>query len=59
MILILWPTLNFGDRSLWLGDMQTDKKENLYVDIAHYTGEFSAEIAEEISSFILDGNYLK
>jgi hypothetical protein len=38
-------------RVLWLGDMQRDRAENLYVDAVHYTGSFSAEIAARIVKF--------
>jgi hypothetical protein len=37
---------------LWLGDLQADKKENLYVDRFHYTAAFSREIAEVVAAFI-------
>jgi hypothetical protein len=33
---------------LWLGDLQLDKHENLYVDSLHYTAAFSNEIAAAI-----------
>ncbi len=36
---------------LWLGDMQQDKHENLYVDAVHYNAPFSQEIAERICAF--------
>jgi hypothetical protein len=34
---------------LWLGDIQLDRQENLYVDTLHYTAAFSKEIAGAIS----------
>lgn len=37
---------------LWLGDLQADKRENLYVDRFHYTARFSGEIAAAIASFV-------
>lgn len=40
-----------GMRVLWLGDLQRNRSENLYVDAVHYTGGFSAEIAERIAAF--------
>jgi hypothetical protein len=37
---------------LWLGDLQSDKREDLYVDRFHYTAKFSSEIAAAIAAFI-------
>jgi len=37
------------ERMLWLGDLQRDKKEPLYVDEWHYTAAFSREIAKQIA----------
>ena len=34
---------------LWLADMQQTKRENLYVDTAHYTAAFSKEIGRTIA----------
>jgi hypothetical protein len=47
-----------GVNVLWLGDMQQDKHENLYVDAVHYNASFSREIAGRICEFMnqrLDG----
>lgn len=41
-----------GADVLWLADMQQDKRENLYVDTAHYTAVFSKEIAARICGFL-------
>lgn len=41
-----------GADVLWLADLQQDKRENLYVDTAHYTGAFSKEIAAQICGFL-------
>ena len=41
-----------GNDVLWLGDMQRDRAENLYVDAVHYTSRFSADIALQISDFL-------
>jgi hypothetical protein len=46
-------TVNFGKDFLWLGDMQEDRKEPLYLDTVHYTADFSAEIAGKIASFVV------
>ncbi|MBS3157723.1 SGNH/GDSL hydrolase family protein [Candidatus Woesearchaeota archaeon] len=39
---------------LWLGDIQINKTENLYVDSAHYTTKFSDEIADEIKEAVME-----
>ena len=41
-----------GPDVLWLGDMQQDRHENLYVDAVHYNAKFSRDIAGEICRFI-------
>jgi hypothetical protein len=46
-------TVNFGKDFLWLGDMQENRKEPLYLDTVHYTADFSAEIAGKIASFVV------
>lgn len=38
---------------LWLADVQRGRREELYVDMVHYTAEFSHEIAERIAERIL------
>ena len=38
---------------LWLGDMQRNRAENLYVDAVHYTGPFSREVATRIADFVI------
>ena len=43
-------------RLLWLGDLQHNKKEPLYVDEAHYTAAFSREIAEQIAKALVSRN---
>jgi hypothetical protein len=40
-----------GSHLLWLGDLQRNRSENLYVDAVHYTGSFSSEIAAQIAAF--------
>lgn len=37
---------------LWLGEMQRDRRENLYVDAVHYTSAFSREIADQIADHL-------
>ncbi|MEK9662214.1 MAG: hypothetical protein VW644_10850, partial [Alphaproteobacteria bacterium] len=37
-----------GANFLWLGDMQRDRRENLYVDSMHYDIAFSQEIADAL-----------
>jgi hypothetical protein len=37
---------------LWLGDLQQDRTDPLYVDRVHYNGQFSQTIAEAIADFI-------
>ena len=46
-------TVSFGKDFLWLGDMQEDRKEPLYLDTVHYTADFSAEIAGRIAGFVV------
>jgi hypothetical protein len=41
-----------GPDVLWLGDIQRNRAENLYVDAVHYTSRFSAEIARLIGHFL-------
>jgi len=45
--------VSFGKDFLWLGDMQEDRKEPLYLDTVHYTADFSAEIAGRIAGFVV------
>lgn len=40
-----------GDDVLWLGEIQTNRRESLYVDAVHYTSAFSNEIARHIAQF--------
>lgn len=49
---------NAGEGFLWLGDMQTDRRENLYVDSCHYTASFNDEIAAEIAKGLQEKNLL-
>lgn len=45
---------------LWLGDIQINKTENLYVDYVHYTPKFSDEIAERIKEVVInDGRFIR
>ena len=37
---------------LWLGDLQVDRTDQLYVDRVHYTGDFSRIIADAIADFV-------
>lgn len=41
-------------KSLWLADIQEFRKENLYVDLVHYSPEFSADIGERIASYLIE-----
>ena len=41
-----------GRDVLWLGDIQRNRAENLYVDAVHYTNAFSADIARLIGRFL-------
>jgi hypothetical protein len=41
-----------GRDVLWLGDIQRNRAENLYVDAVHYTSRFSGEIAGHIARFV-------
>jgi hypothetical protein len=42
-----------GSDVLWLGDIQRNRAENLYVDAVHYTSRFSADIAAHIGRFLI------
>ena len=42
-----------NDRILWLGDMQAERHENLYVDSLHYTAAFTKDIAGEIRNALI------
>lgn len=44
---------NLGANFLWLADIQENLKKSLYVDIDHYSGEFSHIVAKEIYNFII------
>ena len=48
-----------GGNVLYLGDMQSAKKENLYVDVYHYNAEFSSEIADLIVTDLVKKNMLQ
>jgi hypothetical protein len=43
---------------LWLGDIQRDRAENLYVDAVHYTSRFSADIAKQVGRLLIDDGFL-
>jgi hypothetical protein len=43
---------NVGNNFLWLGDMQENLKEPLYVDAVHYSARMSKLIAEQIAGFL-------
>lgn len=45
---------NLGKNFLWLADIQENVKKSLYVDIDHYSGEFSRNVAKEIYNFIVN-----
>jgi GDSL-like Lipase/Acylhydrolase family len=47
-----------GDDFLNLSGIQAEKKENLYVDLAHYTAAFSEDIARHIYSFLVQRKLL-
>jgi len=44
-----YQTGTFGNNFLWLGDMQENLKEPLYVDAIHYSARMSKLIAEHIA----------
>jgi hypothetical protein len=48
-----------GDDFLWLADLQTGRRENLYVDADHYTPAFSGEIASEIARHVVGRGILR
>jgi hypothetical protein len=43
---------SFGDGFVFMADIAEDKDRNRYVDANHYNGEFSADIATHILSFL-------
>ncbi len=45
---------SMGDDFLWLGDMQQNLKEPVYVDAFHYNGKMSKLIAERIGTTVLE-----
>lgn len=47
-----------GGDLLWLGDLQRNRDENLYVDAVHYTSGFSGEIAQHIGRFLTSDGIL-
>ena len=49
---------NLGRDVLWLGDIQRNRAENLYVDAVHYTNRFSSDIAERINRFLMEERLL-
>jgi hypothetical protein len=46
------PALRARTGVVWLGDMQAGRRENLYVDSAHYDAKFSADIARAIAPHV-------
>ncbi len=46
--------LDLGTNFLWLGEMQREWKEPLYVDVGHYTSEMSRRIAARIATALAD-----
>jgi len=48
----------FGDKFLWLADMQENLKEPLYVDAVHYSAKMSKLIADQISIALSEKNIL-
>ena len=42
-----------GDNFWWLADIQEKIEKPLYVDIVHYTGEFSGIIAENLADRLI------
>jgi len=44
-----------GSNFLWLGDLQREERQPLYVDRLHYTGAFSRRIAEAIAARLAAG----
>ncbi len=46
---------NLGKNFLWLADIQENVKKPLYVDIDHYSGDFSSDIAKRIYNFLTEG----
>jgi hypothetical protein len=49
---------SLGPDVLWLGDMQTDRKENLYVDSVHYTAAFSRDVAARLFDYLTTSGLL-
>ena len=49
---------NLGSDFLWLADIQEGVKKPLYVDIDHYTAEFSQEIASNIYNFLIKAGWV-
>jgi hypothetical protein len=45
---ILMEEISLGDNFIWCADIQEHRKEPLYVDRAHYSPQFSRELAEYI-----------
>jgi len=50
--------LERGDNFLWLADIQEDRRENLYIDVIHYTAAFNKDIAAYICAFLAEKEYL-
>jgi hypothetical protein len=52
--MLLEDRKQFGADFLWLADMQEESTNANYVDMNHFTGKFSKEIAERIGRFLID-----
>ncbi|MBN1493684.1 MAG: SGNH/GDSL hydrolase family protein [Candidatus Omnitrophica bacterium] len=48
-----------GDNFLWCADIQKDENKPLYVDIAHYSSDFSAKFAMAIGNLLIERSLLK
>ena len=45
-----WSSWSHNLNVLWLGDIQMNRSDNLYIDSVHYTVKFSDEIAKAIAA---------
>jgi hypothetical protein len=55
----LRPALGLGENFLYLADLSTGRRENLYVDSVHYTARFAEEISSRIAHFLGSSGLLR
>jgi hypothetical protein len=48
-----------GDNFLWCADIQKDKEKSLYVDLMHYSADFSKEFAMVIADLLVERQLAK